>query len=195
LAASLGLTATARSLAAAVIAEISAVQPQTVFVLSPGDRWAFEDVYPHRLDVTWPAGIAVRAVIDVVAEARETGRVRLNRAAVLRAYAYHDPCHSPRIERDGSRPRALVEAILGRSTVGPLFWREHRAHPCGATGGLEFTQPALASQLADARLADAAAAGATTIVTEDPACAHHLRQRGKAFEVINLYDLLAEHLE
>ncbi len=59
---------------------------------------------------------------------------------------------------------------------------------------MEFTQPALASALADSRFADAAAAGAGCLVTEDPVCVYHLNARRPAgIDVRNLYELLAAH--
>jgi L-lactate dehydrogenase complex protein LldF len=81
-----------------------------------------------------------------------------------------------------------------------MFWREQRAHPCGAIGGLEFTQPAIASRLADARLEDAASRGAKWVIADDPGCLNHLRGRqsgaaGQGLEVRGLYELLAEQLQ
>jgi Fe-S oxidoreductase len=88
----------------------------------------------------------------------------------------------------------LLAAALGDS-ARDLFWREHRAHPCGAIGGLELTHPAIARQLADARLHNAANAGARLLVTEDPACLAHLgTTRHHDVTVTGLYELLAERL-
>ena len=82
-----------------------------------------------------------------------------------------------------------------------MFWREQRAHPCGAIGGLEFTQPAIAGRLADARLADAASRGAKWVIADDPGCLQPPArgQRGRAgqegLEVRGLYELLVEQLQ
>ena len=77
-----------------------------------------------------------------------------------------------------------------------MFWREGRAHPCGAIGGLEFTQPAIAARLADARLADAASRGAKWVIADDPGCLNHLRSRkSEGLEVRGLYELLVEQLQ
>jgi Fe-S oxidoreductase len=78
-----------------------------------------------------------------------------------------------------------------------MFWREQRAHPCGAIGGLEFTQPAIAGRLADARLEDAASRGAKWVIADDPGCLNHLRGRpGQGgLEIRGLYELLVEQLQ
>jgi Fe-S oxidoreductase len=107
-------------------------------------------------------------------------------------YAYHDPCHAPRIHRDGSAPRRLLGHALGREGARDLFWRGERAQPCGAVGGLELTHPDIASALAASRLADAAAAGARRLVTDDVACWDQLSGHGANPDVLSLYDVLAE---
>jgi Fe-S oxidoreductase len=200
LASALGLRETAETLARGVLDEIEAVGCRELLVLAPADRYAFERVYRDRLEIAWPANVTIKEVTTLLAEAHAAGRLAFRahahaHATAAAAYAYHDPCHSPRIDRDGAAPRALLNAALGASRARNLFWREHRAHPCGATGGLEFTQPVIAAKLADARLSDTVAAGASWLITDDPACAHHLRKRPQTdVTVLGLYELLAERL-
>jgi Fe-S oxidoreductase len=177
LASSLGFPETATALARAVIAEVEAAGCRRLLTVSPGDRFAFERLYRERLDLTWPASIVVEDAAVVLAAALQWGALTLRRRANVPAYAYHDPCHAPRIDRDSAAPRALLAAALGDEPARRMFWREGRAHPCGATGGLEFTQPAIAASLADARLEDAVAAGATWLITDDPGCLYHLQSR------------------
>jgi Fe-S oxidoreductase len=194
LANTLGLRATAIDLAQAVLADVRASGAAEVLVLGPTDRWTFEQVYKERLGVAWPAGVVVREVTDVLAEAVAAGRLTF-RPESAGAYAYHDPCHTPRLGHSRPAPRALLAAAFGTAHAKELFWREHRAHPCGATGGLEFTTPAIAARLADARLADAAAAGAEWIVTDEPACLHQLAGRPSGqVAVRGLYEVLVERL-
>jgi Fe-S oxidoreductase len=195
LASSLGFPATAWALGRAVLDEIHTLACQHVLVLSPADRYAFERVYAERLNLSWPAGVAVKEVTTVLADAFAAGSLKLRPRESAPTYAYHDPCHAPRIDRTGVEARSLLTAVLGSASARSMFWREQRAHPCGAIGGLEFTFPELAGRLADARLADAGRAGASWLITEDPACLHHLRSRaGSGIEVVGLYELLAEQL-
>ena len=130
-----------------------------LLVLGPGDRYAFERAYATRLGVDVAGGgRGARSVTAVLAEAH-AGRTR------WRSVARRD---APALGLSGAlitrsavgatapRPRALLAAALGAGCERRLFRRDERAHPCGAAGGLDLTQPALAAGLADARLADAA---------------------------------------
>jgi Fe-S oxidoreductase len=200
LASSLGLTETAESLGRSVIEEVEASGAHDLFVLSPADRWTFEYVYPRRLGLRWPV-VAVHEITDVLARALAKGSLTFESRDDAESYAYHDPCHGPRVTEGPSdqsirpAPRALLAAAVGATGARELFWRGHRAHPCGAIGGLEFTHPEIARRLADARLDDCERAGARVLVTEDPTCLTHLRtQGGGRVTVTGLYELLAQRL-
>ena len=193
LANTIGLRSAARELATGVVAEVRASGASEVLVLGPADKWTFTEVFGDRLGVVWPAAVAVREVVDVLAEALAAGRLRL-RSQAAGSYAYHDPCHTPRVGPTRPAPRALLAAALGASGARNLLFRERRAHPCGAIGGLEFTHPDIADKLADARLEDATRAGAELLVTDEPACLHKLASRPSSMTVRGLYELLAERL-
>jgi Fe-S oxidoreductase len=191
----LGLRETARMLAAAVLGEVRAAGCREVLVLGPGDRYALTSMYGARLGFPWPSAIAVREVVEVLADAVANGRLGFKSDAGVPPYTYYDPCHAPRLGRDGRAPRALLAAALGSSGARSMFWREDRAHPCGAIGGLEFTQPAIATRLAEARLADAKQAGARRLITEDPTCLHQLQgQRSADVEVVGLFEVLRDRM-
>lgn len=192
----LGLEDTARTLGEALIAEVAATEAREVFVMSPADRWAIEHVYRDRLGLEWPADVAVRDLTSLLKEAHRDGRLRLQPpSGLMPPFAYHDPCHAPRLARNHAAPRALLEAALGEEAARPLFWREGRAHPCGAIGGLDYTHPGIASALAASRGADARAAGAEWLITEDPACERQLRAHAGGLEVRGLYEVLAQRVQ
>jgi Fe-S oxidoreductase len=192
LAYTLGLHETARELARATVAEVERIGCRTLVVLSPQQAHTFEHVYP-LLGAPLPAGVEVVELTVLLASMLEEGRLRL-RAAPL-DLAYHDPCQTPRLEGRWRAPRRLLAAV----TSQPLregFWREQRAAPCGASGGLPWTQPRLAAQMAHAALADAANGGAPLIITDAPGCLAHLRVHAEAgVAVRGLYELLAERIE
>jgi Fe-S oxidoreductase len=192
LASTLGLRETAVALAKAVVANVTASGATEVLVLSPADRWTFEHVYPKRLGVEWPASVQVREVVTVLADAHAAGRLRIRQVPVG-TYAYHDPCHTPRLGTARPAPRALLSAAFGATGARNLFFREHRAHPCGAVGGLDVTHRAIADRLAAARIEDAKRAGAEVLVTDDPTCLQQLTlQAGAEVAVKDLYQVLAD---
>jgi Fe-S oxidoreductase len=195
LASALGLAETAARLGRGVLQAIDTAGCRELMVLSPGDRFTFEHVYPNRLGLPWPASVAVKEVTIALADAMDAGRLRFHTSSETTAWSYHDPCHGPRIGRDAARPRALLTAFLGPSSARDLFWRAERAHPCGAIGGLELTHPDIAAELARARIADARSAGATCIVSDDAECVAHLKQAASSgTTVVNLYELLESRM-
>ena len=190
-ASALGLVEVATRLARDLVAAVEASGVTEVFVLRPADKWAFEYVYPTRLGVEWPSNVAITEVTVVLARVVEKGGLKLSRRDAAPP-AYHDPCHSPRIARDATAPRRLLAAIYGDQPAPELFWRAHRAHPCGAVGGLDVTHPDIARQLTAARIEGALSAGATTLVTDDPVCLGELRRHAQdRLDVVGLFTLLA----
>ncbi|MCC7010034.1 MAG: (Fe-S)-binding protein [Acidobacteria bacterium] len=194
LASSVGLTSLARSLAREVVDDVQTAGAHDLLVLSAADRWTFDYVYPRRLGVTWPDGVHALEVATVLARAHAEGRLTFTPIDDDVPFGYHDPCHAPRVRHDPESPRALAGAALGARNARELFWRERRAHPCGAIGGLEYTHPEVSRALAEARLGDARAAGVGRIVTEDPACAAQLARHAGDVDVVSLYELLDERL-
>jgi Fe-S oxidoreductase len=193
-ASSLGLVDVATRVARDLVAAVEASGVRDVLVLRPADKWAFEYVYPKRLGVAWPSNVTVTEVTMTLARACNDGDLPLSRGEGPPP-AYHDPCHSPRIARDAAAPRRLLAAIYGDQPAPELFWRADRAHPCGAVGGLRLSHPDIARLLTTARIDAACSAGATTLVTDDPACLAELRQHaGARLEVTGLYSLLRSQL-
>jgi Fe-S oxidoreductase len=191
LAYTLGLHETARRLARAMVEELDHLGCRRLLVLSPGQAHTLRHVYP-LLGVALPVRLEVLQLTEVLAAQLDAGRLKF--LQIDMPLAYHDACQTPRIEGHGRAPRRLLAAL----TTQPLhegFWREQRATPCGASGGLPWTQPDLAAGLARAALADATRQGARMVVTDAPQCLAHLRAHAAAgVEVKGLYELLAEQM-
>ena len=194
LATSLGLPGIAHDLALANLAELEASGARRLFVLSPGDFFAFTQMYDERLGLRVPASVEVLEVIPFLAERLDSGVLKLRRSAGSTRVAYVDPTHSVRVKDRFPAPRRLLDAVLPAPAT-ELFWRDGRAYPCGDLA-LQFTQPQIADALTQARLLDAAEAGAGMVVTEGPGSLAHLeRHSGEhGLEIRGLYELLAEHL-
>lgn len=191
LAYTLGLHELARELARATVDEVARAGCRTIVALAPEDAHALLNLYP-LLGAPLPEGVQVAELSALLADLLEQGRFGLRQ--IDRDLAYHDPCQTLRLPGRWQAPRRLLAALAGRP-AREGFWREGRAASCGASGGLPFTQPRLAGQLARRALDDLASSGATTIVTEAPGCLAHLRAHAApGVEVIGLYELLAGHL-
>ncbi len=182
----LGLWETARALAQATLDEIAVSGCQRLIVLTAEDAHTFKNVH-RELGQALPDGVEVVELITLLAEHR------LQLKPMNQSLTYHDPAHTARLPERAAAARKLL-AALAVQPVRELFWREQRAAPGGAVGGLEFTQPALAAQMTRERLAEAAATGADLLVTEDPAAlAHFAAHADGTIQVRGLFELLAEH--
>lgn len=194
LASSLGLQGIAEDLALANLAELEATGAARLFVLSPGEYFAFTQMYDERLGLRVPSGVEVVEVVPFLAERMAAGALHFERVSAAAPVAYVDPTHSVRVKARFPAPRKLLEAVLPEP-ARELFWRDGRAYPCGDLA-LQFTQPQLADALTQARLADAQEAGAGAVVTEGPGSLAHLERHAAAhgLKVMGLYELLAAQL-
>ncbi len=142
----LGLHEAARELAQATVAEVERSGCRRLVALSPEQAPTLGHVYP-LLGVPLPAEVEVVELTVLLAQMLDEGRLRLGAAEPL-DLAYHDPCQTPRLKERWHAPRRLL-AASHRSRCAEGFWREQRAAPCGASGGLPWTQPQLAARMAE----------------------------------------------
>lgn len=195
LANTLGLPEEARLLGRATLDEIAAVGAKRVFVLSPGDIYMFR-MLSHLLGFGWPRDIRLQEVTAFLAEQVQARELAFH-PRELQDYTYYDPDQTVRVPGRWEAPRQLLAAFTQTPPI-ELFWRKERATPCGASGGLYFTQPELSAQLAQARLAEAEERGVRTLITDDPHVLHHLQRQTElnhnAVVVSSLYELLAQQL-
>ena len=193
MASSLGLIGLARQLGEKHMTELAASGATHLLVLTPGDYYTFNNVYPDRLGITLPAEVQLHDVVSLLDDRHRAGAIGFNRIEMGVPSAYVDPSHTVRtLDRVGA-PRRLLNAVLP-TPVLELFWRKERAHPVG-DGALYFTHPALARKLTEARNTDARDAGAQGIITEDPAAIYHFNQLSSSgLPVKGLYELLADRI-
>ena len=195
LASSLGFPELATSLAEATLDEIAQAGAKTVFVLSPGDLFAFVKMWEERLGIEWPEDVNVVEVIPFLASKLAAGEIAFKRGeAGGPPWAYLDPSHTVRVPERVDAPRALLGAVMPMG-FKEVYWRRERAHPTG-NNALQWTQPHISRHLTYARLGGAAEAGARRVITEDPGGLAQLRRYAPTFhlEVAGLYELLAEHI-
>jgi glycolate oxidase iron-sulfur subunit len=105
---------------------------------------------------------------------------------------YHESCHLTHGQKVVSQPRELLKAIPGLKLVElpEANWC------CGSAGIYNLTQPEMAGQLLDRKIAHIKATGATTVVTANPGCLLQLingaAQAGLKLRVVHPITLLAE---
>ena len=189
----LGLRDAASALAQAALEQVAASGASRLIVLSPEDARAFGDALPE-LGLALPVGVERIELMTLLAEAVEAGGLTFH--PLDATVTYHDPAHTPHFPGRAAQARRVLAALF-REPLRELFWREGRAAPGGAVGGLEWTQPALAERMTRERLAEAAATGAGLLVTDDPAALAHFEQvaGGAGIPIAGLFELLAQQVQ
>jgi glycolate oxidase iron-sulfur subunit len=110
----------------------------------------------------------------------------------LTAVTYHESCHLSHGQKIVNQPRDILRAIPGVRLVElpEANWC------CGSAGIYNLTQPEMAGQLLDRKIAHLKATGAAIVATANPGCLLQLlngaRQHGLRLRVVHPITLLAE---
>jgi len=89
--------------------------------------------------------------------------------------SYHDACHLAHGQKIRLQPRQLLQQIPGLKLVE----MDESDTCCGSAGVYNITQPELARQLLDRKIANLKATGATLIATGNPGCLAWIQQGAK----------------
>ncbi len=89
---------------------------------------------------------------------------------------YHDACHLAHAQKVVAQPRALLARVPGLTLV-PL---PESDMCCGAAGTYNLQHPQMASQLAERKLRNISATGASVCVTGNVGCAMQIQSEGDA---------------
>lgn len=104
---------------------------------------------------------------EVVSSLLDAGRIRLA-PGVRERITFHDPCYLGRYNRTFDAPRRVLRAIPVEQVEMARTRRE--SFCCGAGGGHAFFTDAEGEKISGIRAREAAATGATTVVTGCPFC-------------------------
>jgi glycolate oxidase iron-sulfur subunit len=114
------------------------------------------------------------------------------RREVRRSVTLQESCHLVHAQRIKAAPRKLLDAIPGLE----LRDMQHPDLCCGSAGLYMLTERDMSTRILDAKMADIAGTGASTIVTANPGCMMQLqrgvRRGGTAGEVKHIVELLDE---
>ncbi|MEW6442437.1 MAG: (Fe-S)-binding protein [bacterium] len=98
----------------------------------------------------------------------QAGKLRFRHEVPMKV-TYHDPCHLGRASGIFDAPRRILQAIPGIEFV-EIERHHENSRCCGAGGGLKAGFPEIQQKMAQARVRDAMATGATDFVTACPFC-------------------------
>lgn len=97
------------------------------------------------------------------------------RSEVRERIAVHDACHLAHAQRVRSAPRTLLRALPGAEVVDLL----HSDRCCGSAGIYNLTQPAMASELLEQKMATIEAAHPSMVSVANPGCLLQMRSGAK----------------
>lgn len=116
-------------------------------------------------------------------------------ASCAKSFCYHDSCSSLREMGVREEPRTLLSSVTGlakRELCDPEIC-------CGFGGLFSVKYPDISERMADDKLADVAATGASMLVGGDLGCLLHLagraQRKGMALEVRHAAEILADQKE
>jgi heterodisulfide reductase subunit D len=137
-------------------------------------------------------------VTQLLAELIEGGKIPLADKAGASKVTYHDPCHLGRHTKMYEWPRRVLMKLPGIELVEMERTKE-KSRCCGAGGGLKTLDQALALKVAERRIEDAEATGASILVTSCPFCEQTLREaarrRGGMIGVTDITELIVQRMK
>lgn len=181
------------------IAAVKEAGADTVISSCPACDMMWRKVYPE-----WAAkagveyGITAKHYSEVVSEKLETGELVFpdDGKHHLGVVTWHDSCHIGRASGVFEPPRDLLRAMPDVE-LREMEHNREQAHCCGSVLTL-LKEPEVAADIGKARLDEATAVGAKTIVALCPCCEFQLRVSAEArdadVEVVDLAHLAAERL-
>jgi glycolate oxidase iron-sulfur subunit len=112
------------------------------------------------------------------------------RGAIRARVAYHDACHLAHAQGVREAPRQLLRQIRGIELVELA----DADTCCGSAGSYNLTEPAMARRLAERKVANIRATGATCVAAANPGCILQiqagLRRAGLSTRVVHPIELL-----
>ena len=157
--------------AAAVAATLRSMGVREIITPCAGCYKTFKTLYP---EIGHDLGMEVYHTVHYLNKLVDEERLTF-RKALSQKITYHDPCDLGRACRVFEEPRNILRQIPGVELV-EMEKNRMEALCCGAGGGLAGVNPDLALEMAAARVRQALAVGAETIVSGCPACKDNLRK-------------------
>jgi len=145
----------------------------------------------HSFSKEYPGGYKVRHISQVLAEAIESGKLKLSKS-LNKKITYHDPCYLGRHNDIYEEPRAVLKAIPGAEFV-EMERNRKDSYCCGGGGGKIWMEVKAGERLSDFRVQEALETGAEVLVVACPYCLTNFEDSRKvlnAEDKIQVMDLV-----
>jgi Fe-S oxidoreductase len=149
---------------------------------------AFNHLYSQ---VNMKKNFKVLHTVEYLDEAIQAGKIKFSKKVPLKV-TYHDPCHLGRYLGIFEPPRNILRNIPGLELV-EMERNRKNSWCCGASAGVKQAYPDFSLWVAQERIQEAKATGATALVTACPWCERNFKDAvqhsGDDFPVYDIIEL------
>jgi heterodisulfide reductase subunit D len=189
-----GLEARVAELAHHNIERARNLQPKYLVSTCPSCYYTWTHIYPQYLE--GPLGFEVLHASQLLARLIREGKVQLNELDWL--VTYHDPCDLGRKSGVYDDPRFIINSVPG------ITFKEMRNHGenalcCGGGGDVAMWEADVTEDIAERRMDQAVATGATAIISACQQCKRTLLQAARKsktkIRVLDVAELVWQAME
>lgn len=164
-----------------------------VIITSDADEYlAFRRDYA-RLGANLNSNIKIMHTTEYINSLLQKNKLSFSKE-INKSVTYHDPSSLGRYLGVYEAPREVIQTIPG-VMFKEMKWNRNRAHSCGASGGLLFTNPEIAAKAAENIIDEATEIEAEIVVTASPLCRQSVGDckelRNSSIEACDIGELIA----
>ena len=178
----------AKEQASILKATFSKKNTNNVCVLDPECYRMFLTRYP-RWNINLDKGTQIFNAGEYIWSLLESKYIKVNRL-ISEKVVYHDPFQFARYAVDFESARKILNKLCA-TKIEEMRFNKSLAHCCGSAGGLFFTNPDIALEMAKDIIEEAMETGASLLVTNSPFCQFLLQ---KAKEDYLVKDIQIKHI-
>ncbi len=150
------------------------LEPKYLVPTCPSCYHTWRHIYPQYIDDG--QGFEALHASELLAELIEDGRIKLNELDWV--VTYHDPCDLGRKSEVYDAPRAIINSVPG-ITFREMRNNRENALCCGGGGDVAMWEADVTEDIAERRMEQATATGATAIISACQQCKRTLLQAAR----------------
>ncbi|MDH7485836.1 MAG: (Fe-S)-binding protein [Anaerolineae bacterium] len=178
------------------IEQARARAPQSLVATCSSCYHTWRHLYPEYMNGQQDFGFQILHASEFLARLVEEGRIRMGELPWV--VTYHDPCDLGRKNGVYEAPRAVIRSIPGMELREMANNREN-AICCGGGGDVAIMEADVTEHIAERRLAQAVATGATAIISSCQQCKRTLLQAARKtktrIRVLDITELVWQAME
>ncbi len=178
------------------IAQAQSLAPQSLIATCSSCYHTWRHLYPEYLDGKGDWDFEVLHASECLARLVEAGRIKM--AELPWVVTYHDPCDLGRKNSVYDAPRTIIQSIPGME-LREMATHHEDAMCCGGGGDVAMMETDVTEHIAERRLAQAVATGATAIISSCQQCKRTLLQAARKtktrIRVLDVTELVWQAME